>query len=134
MVDDRRDYIKQSIENADEANAKLEGIKVESETIINEAINRQNQLIKQATDEGNKLVQTAKEKASLEAQKQLEEGVKRLEVEKQKAIADIRIQVAELSVDIAEKILRKQLEDENSQQALIERFLDEVDNSDVLKN
>jgi F-type H+-transporting ATPase subunit b len=127
MVDERRTYIKQSLESAEEANRRLKNIKQESDTIIKEARDRQNTMIKQATDEGYKLVQNAKEQAMFEAQKQIDDAVQKIEVEKQKAMEDIRIQVAELSIVIAEKVLRKQLDNPTTQGALISRFLDEVE-------
>lgn len=127
MVDKRRKYISESITNADEANSRLAGIKQESETIINEARTRQNELIKQATEEGNKLVQAAKDKASEEAQKTMADAQKQIETQRQKAISGIRIQIADLSVGIAEKILRKKLESPESQDELINRLLDEVE-------
>ncbi|MDR0815723.1 MAG: F0F1 ATP synthase subunit B [Bacteroidales bacterium] len=127
IVDERRNYIKQSLESAEEANYKLENIKQESESIIKEARDRQNSMIKQATDEGHNLVQNAKEQAIVEAQRQIADAAQKIEVEKQRAMEDIRVQVAELSVVIAEKVLRRQLDSPANQDALIARFLDEVE-------
>ncbi|MDR2146087.1 MAG: F0F1 ATP synthase subunit B [Tannerella sp.] len=127
MVDERRAYIRESLESADEANRKLENIKQESDTIIKDARDRQNAIIKQATDEGNKLVQSAKDQALVEAQKQMDNAAQRIEVEKQRAMEDIRLEMAELSVRIAEKILRRKLDNPESQHALISQFLDEMD-------
>jgi F-type H+-transporting ATPase subunit b len=127
MVDERRDYIKQSLESAEEANHKLENIKQESDAIIKEAGDRRSAIMRQATDEAGRLVQNAREQALVEAQKQMDNAVQKIEIEKQRAMADIRIQVAELSVVIAEKVLRRQLDSPASQDALISRFLDEVE-------
>jgi F-type H+-transporting ATPase subunit b len=127
MVDERRTYIKQSLESAEEANRKLENIKQESDAIIKEARDRQNAMIKQAKDESEKMVQNAKEQAVFEAQKQIADAVHKIEVEKQKAMEDVRVRVVELSVMIAEKILRKQLDNSTNQNALISGFLDEVE-------
>jgi F-type H+-transporting ATPase subunit b len=131
MVDERRAYIKQSLESAEEANHRLENIKQESDTIIKEARDRQNTMIKQAADEGNKMVQDAKEKAIIETQKQIDDAAQKIEVEKQRAMEDIRVQIAELSVVIAEKVLRKQLDNPTNQDVLISRFLDEVETMKV---
>jgi F-type H+-transporting ATPase subunit b len=56
----------------------------------------------------------------------MDEAKTAIEQEKKAAIADIRKQVAELSVDIAEKVLRKNLKDDKSQMDLIDRMLDDV--------
>ena len=131
MVDERRTYIKESLESADEANRRLENIKQESDAIIKDARERQNTIIKQATDEGNKLVQSAKDQALIEAQKQVDDAARRIEVEKQRAREDIRLEMAELSVNIAEKILRRKLDNPQSQNELIAKFLDEMDTEKV---
>jgi F-type H+-transporting ATPase subunit b len=127
MVDERRTYIRQSLESAEVANHKLENIKQESESIIKDARDRQNMMIKQAMDEGNRMMQNAKDQAIVEAQKQIADAAQKIEIEKQKAMEDIRVQIAELSVVIAEKVLRRQLDSPTSQHALISKFLDEVE-------
>lgn len=128
MVDERHEYIRRSLDAADEANKALENIKQESEAILNEARANQSQLIKKALREGDDIIQQAKEKASAEADKQLVEATRQIEAQKQKAISEIRSQVAMLSVDIAEKILRRELDHSETQQTLISKLLDEVEN------
>ena len=127
MVDERHDYIRQSLDAADEANKKLENIKQESASILNEARARQSEIIKKAMTESDEIARKAKENAVLEGKKQLAEAMRQIEVEKQKAINDIRSQVAILSVDIAEKVLRSELHQPESQRALISKLLDEVE-------
>ena len=68
----------------------------------------------------------AKTQAQVEGQKLLDEAKKRIQAEKDSAISDIRRQVAVLSVDIAEKVLRKNLDDEKEQMEMIDRLLDEL--------
>lgn len=133
MVDERHDYIRQSLDAADEANKKLENIRQESESILNEARVRQSEIIKKAMTESDEIAKKAKENALLEGKKQLAEAMRQIEVEKQKAINDIRSQVAMLSVDIAEKVLRNELNQPESQLALISKLLDEVE-SEAGKN
>ena len=72
------------------------------------------------------IVSEAKEQARIEGNRLLEEAKKQILAEKEDAIRDIRRQVAVLSVDIAEKVLRKNLDDESKQTDMIERLLDEV--------
>jgi len=133
MVDERHDYIRQSLDAADEANKRLENIKQASEAILNEARSRQSEILKKAMAESDSIVRKAKENALSEGKKQLEEAKNQIEVEKQRAIDNIRSQVAMLSVDIAEKVLRNELAKPESQQALISKLLDEVE-SEAGKN
>lgn len=127
MVDERRDYIQKSLNEADEANKRLENMKQESEAILNETRANQSMLIKKTLKEGDEIIQQAKEKASIEADRQLTEATRQIEAQKQKAIHEIRSQVAMLSIDIAEKILRRELDHPETQQALISKLLDEVE-------
>ena len=127
MVNERREYIQQSLAAADEANRRLAEIRMESEGILNEARVRQSELIRQATAESDKMILDAKEKAAAEAQKQLDEAMRQIDAQKQQAVSDIRGQVARLSVDIAEKVLRRQLDDPARQEIFIAHLLDEIE-------
>ena len=102
MVNERREYIQQSLAAADEANRRLAEIRMESEGILNEARVRQSELIRQATAESDKMILDAKEKAAAEAQKQLDEAMRQIDAQKQQAVSDIRGQVARLSVELTQ--------------------------------
>ena len=129
MVNERKQYIDDSLKSAREANEKLSHIKEESESILVEARKEQARILKEAMDPRNKIVNEAKDKAKAEGGRLLEEARKQIQKEKDDAIRDIRKQVAELSVEVAEKVLRKQLSSEVEQNGMIERMLDEVSDS-----
>ena len=133
-VNERRDYILQSLAKADEANRSLESIKQQSEEILNEARRQQQDTIKQAANEASRLIQQANEDAVVQGKKKLAEAIRMIDVHKQKAIGEIRTQVAMLSVDIAEKILRHQLDISENHDRLLSEMLDEIEHSDILKN
>jgi F-type H+-transporting ATPase subunit b len=133
MVNERNEYIRHSLHAADEANIRLEEIGRQSATILKEAQNRQYEILKKATDDAAAIVHEAKEQAAAETKKQLAEAIVRMEAERQKALIDIRRQAALLSVGIAEKILHKELERTGSQQALIEKLLEEME-SETARN
>lgn len=126
MVDERKAYIDQSLQAAREANEQLAGVKAESEALLAKAHEEQARILKEALATRDTLLKEARMQAQVEGQKMLEEAKKQIQQEKISAINDIRQQVAVLSVDIAEKVLRKQLDDEQEQMALIDRLLDEV--------
>ncbi|MDR0742841.1 MAG: F0F1 ATP synthase subunit B [Tannerella sp.] len=134
MVDERRDYIQQSLAKADEANRTLEGIKLKSEELLESARKRQTEIIKQATAHAGQIMQKAKEEAAAMGKQKLDETIRLIDMQKQKAIGEIRSQVAALSVDIAEKILRRQLDNTESHEQLVSQFLDEIEDSDIVKN
>jgi len=83
-------------------------------------------IMNEAAQTRDLFIKEAKEKAGLEAAKLIEEARKQILIEKEDAIRDIRRQVAELSVDIAEKVLRGQLDKKNEQMDMINRLLDEI--------
>ena len=127
QVDERREYIRQSLDAADEANRKLATIKDETDAMLSAARVRQTELMKEATAEGEKIVQAAKDRAAAEARKLMDEAGQRIDAQRLKAADDLRREAARLSVDMAEKIIRGQLSNADSQEALVSRLLDEVE-------
>lgn len=126
MVNDRKDYIDSSLQKAHEANKKLANIKVESDALLQEARERQAAILKEAAATRDAIVEKAQDKAHEESNRLLTEAKVEIENQRQAAVNDIRKQVATLSVEIAEKVLREKLGDEKTQMDLIERMLDEI--------
>ena len=126
MVDKRNRYIDESLRKAHEAQERLANIEKEGESILQEAREKQAQILKEAAETRDAIVEKAQEKARNEGARLLDEAKTAIEQEKKAAIADIRQQVATLSVEVAEKVLRQNLKDDKSQMDLIERMLDEV--------
>ncbi|MDR3309078.1 MAG: F0F1 ATP synthase subunit B [Tannerella sp.] len=126
-VNDRRDYITQSLAKADEANRLLENVRQESAGIIDDARRHQADIIRQATAEAVRIVQKADTDAVTIGRQKLNEALRLIEMQKQKSIGAIRAEVAALSVDIAEKILRSQLADNDGHEKLIAKLLDEIE-------
>lgn len=126
MVNDRKDYIDSSLQKAHEANEKLANIKVESDALLQEARERQAAILKEAAATRDAIVEKAQDKAHEESNRLLTEAKVEIENQRQAAVSDIRKQVATLSVEIAEKVLREKLGDEKTQMDLIERMLDEI--------
>lgn len=130
MVNDRKDYIDESLRKAHEANERLTNIKAESEAILQEAREKQALILKEAAATRDAIVEQAQDKARSEGARLLSEAKAEIESQKQAAIGEIRAQVAELSVKIAEKILRQELSADGRQMEMIDRLLDEVSSSD----
>ena len=129
MVNNRKAYIDESLRKAHEANEKLANIKVESEALLQEAREKQAQILKEAAATRDAIVEKAQDKAREEGNRLLSEAKIEIENQKRAAISDIHKQVATLSVEIAEKILREKLGNDKAQMDLIERMLDEVSTS-----
>ena len=126
MVEGRKTYIDQSLEVAREANAQLSKLKEQGEALVVAANKEQGRILKEAMQERDKIIHEARKQAEAAAKKELDEVKKQIQIEKDEAIRDIRRQVAILSVDIAEKVIRKNLDDKREQMEMIDRMLDEV--------
>ena len=126
MVNDRKDYIDESLRKAHEANEKLANIQKEGESILQEAREKQAAILKEAAETRDAIVETAQDKAREEGARLLSDAKTQIENEKQNAIREIRGQVAELSVQIAEKVLKSKLSEDKAQMDMINRLLDEV--------
>lgn len=126
MVDERKNYIDESLKKAHEANERLAGIQQECERLLNEARVHQAEILSQAKTTGDSMIREAREKAQAEGAKMLLDAKAQIAAEKENALRDIKQTVADLSVVIAEKVVRQKLADNEQQQKLIERMLDEV--------
>ena len=126
MVEERKQFIDDSLRKAHEASERLENIKQEGEAILQEAREKQALMLKEAAETRDAIVEKAQAKAREEGARLLDEAKAEIEQEKQAAIADIRRQVATLSVEIAEKVLQQELSGNQSQMDLIDRMLDDV--------
>ena len=123
---DRKDFIDASLKKAREANERLANIQKEGESILQEAREKQAQILKEAAATRDAIVEKAQEKAREEGARLINDAKAEIEQEKKAAIADIRKQVATLSVEIAEKVLKQNLKGDQAQMDLIDRMLDDV--------
>jgi len=130
-ISEREKYINNSVKAADEAFSKLESIKEERNVILAKAREDQNALLKEVQVLKEKLIEDARNQARIEADKLIADARQSILAEKEQALKEVRNQVAMLSIGIAGKILRKNLETDASQLDLVNTILDEMD---TLKN
>lgn len=126
MVNERKAYIDDSLKKAHEANEKLANIQKEGESIKQEAREKEAEILREAAKTRDAIVEKAQAKAKDEGERLLNDAKAEIEAQKQNAVKDIRSQVAVLSVQIAEKVLRETLSTNEAQMDLINRLLDEV--------
>lgn len=126
MVEDRKNYIDESLQKAHEANERLAGIQQESERLLAEARAKQAEILAQAKATGDSIVSEARNKAQADGAKLLQEAKAQIAAEKENALRDIRQTVAALSIVVAEKVVRQKLANNDEQQALIEQMLNEA--------
>ncbi len=126
MIDSRKQYIDESLENARKANERLAQLQEETAKMLKQAQEQQSKILAEAVEMRNQIVEKAKTEATNEGQKLLQEAKQQIAQEKESAIRDIRREVGVLSVEIAEKVLRQNLQNDDDQMAMIDRMLDEI--------
>jgi len=124
-VEDREDKINDFLQKVSNAETILAELKTEGDNLISKAKEEQGRILKEAMQRYEKIIKEAQEEAENILQKKLMEANELIRIEKENAVRDIHKQVTELSLNIAEKVLLKKLEDENEQIELINRILEE---------
>ena len=126
MVDKRSAKIAQSLKDADEIEARMASWKVEQAQMLEATRKEQSLMLREATETKARIVADAKAQAQAQADKILSDAKARIEAEKESALRDVRKEIALLSVQVAEKVLRHELSDESSQRAFIDQLVDET--------
>lgn len=126
MIEERKRFIDDSLRNAKEANEKLANIKQESEAILKAAYDEQTRILREAAQMREQIINEACAKAGDEGEKMLAEVRTLIQHEKENAVREIRAQVAELSISIAEKVIRKELSTDVQQQEYTRKLVDEA--------
>lgn len=123
----RDEIIKGSLEAAEKAREDMKRLQADNEAILKKAREERENILKDARDIREKMINEAKGKASEEGEKLIEKAREGIEREKNKALAEIHDQVAYLSVEIASKILGEKLKESEQQSKLIDLYLKEMD-------
>ena len=125
-LDSRKKFIDESLVAAKQAYDKLENVKTQNKLLIEEANRERSQIISDAAKQRDLIIEKAKEKAIKEANQIVSNARQQIIQEREEAIIAIRREIALVSVDIAEKVLRKNLQEKEDQMSMIERLVDEI--------
>ncbi len=124
-VNEREQGIKDALDSAEQAKQEMANLQADNEKLLKEARAERDAMIKEARDIKNKMIIDAKEEAKGEADKMVAQAQAAIESEKKAAIADLKNQVASLSLEIAEKVVRENLSSADKQQKLVKNLLDD---------
>jgi len=124
---EREKSIEDAISEAKKAREEMAGLKASNEELMREARAERELLLKDARDIRDKEIAEAKTKAKAEADAMLGRAREDIRNEKNAAITEVKNQVAELSVQIAERILKEKLGDAAAQKALVDKVMNEAD-------
>jgi len=119
----REESIEEALKSADMARDEMASLKADNEKLMVEARVERDKLLKEAAAVANKIKHDAQQDAKKSALKMIEEAKSTIENEKQAAVKDVKNLVANLSLNIAEKVLRKNLSEDKAQKDLVATFL-----------
>jgi len=125
-LQDREESIDEALKSAEKAKEDMANLKADNEKLIAEAKQERDMMLKDASRIGEELKDKAKEDAKVIGDKMIEDARSTIESEKDDALKQIKNQVAELSLLITEKLLKKNLSDDKSQQELIKRYMKDI--------
>jgi len=125
-LNEREEGIQNALDEAENARKEMQNLTADNERILKEARAQRDEMMKEARAIKESMITEAKDEAKAEANKMIAQAQASIESEKQAAITDIKKQVAELSVGIAEKVVKKELANDKDQSKLIEQLLKEV--------
>lgn len=125
-VEKRSERIADSLVKADEVERRVAEMDAERGKMLEETRREQAKMLKEASDTRDLILEKAKADAAEETARMIEHARMQIEADRRSAEADMRRQIAMLSVDVAEKVLRKTLASSSEQSALIDRLVDEA--------
>lgn len=118
-LQEREDSIDEALKSAETARLQLESLKSDNQRLLNEARAERDKMLKEANEIKDQILAKAKSDAKQEGDKMIASAKEAIETEKVNAMNQLKTQVAVLTVDLAEKVLRKKMEDRSQQEAFI---------------
>ena len=125
-VNEREEGIKNALLSAENAKKDLQNLKSDNEKLLAEARLERDSMMKEAREIKEKMISDAKSEAQAQGQKMIEQAKATINTEKNAAMAELKNQVSSLSLEIAEKLLKDELSNKESQTKLVEKMLDDV--------
>ena len=122
-VNEREEGIKNALLSADNARKEMQNLQSDNQRILQEARMERDTLLKEAREMKDKMIADAKNEAQAQGQKMIEQAKAAIQTEKNAAMAELKLQVSTLSLQIAEKLLKDELSNKEAQVKLVEKML-----------
>jgi len=123
---ERENSIDEALHAADKAREEMKQLKFSNEKLLAEAKDERDAILRDARKLRDKMIDEAREKANQEANRIVENAKGRIENEKMAAMTDLKNQLASLSIEIAEKVLKQELSDEKKQKNYVQKLINEI--------
>lgn len=123
---EREQSIADSLATAEKVKAEMTQLKSENEALLAKAREERAQLLKEARETKDKIINEAKEQAKVEANRIVAEAQAAIQTQKMAAITEVKNQVGTLVIEVAEKVLRRELSNKSEQETYIRQLTNEV--------
>lgn len=118
--------IQNALDQARQAREEMQNLQAENEKLLATAREERTKMLKEARDTGNKLISEAKSKAREEAQNIVSNARQEIENQKQQALTEVKNQVGLIAIDIAEKVLKRVLQDKGTQEDYVNDLIGDI--------
>lgn len=125
-VNDREKAIQEAISLADTTKAEMKQLQAQNETLLRDARIERDNMIKEASETGKRIIQESKDTAKIQFEKIVAEAQEVIKSEKAAAITELKTQVASLSLEIAEKVIKGELASNDKQKALADKLAGDI--------
>lgn len=125
-VNEREEKIEGALKAAEEAEKRMQALNTQNEELLKKAREERDTILREAREMKESVIAEAKDKAKAEADKIMQSSREAIQNEKMAAIAELKNQVASLSIEVAEKIIRQELKSDDKQKQLANNFVEEV--------
>ena len=122
-VEERETKISDALDLAERTKQEMTQLKAQNEELIKQARQERDEILKTARETGDKIISDARSKSIADGDKIKADALAAIVIERQKAITEIKNQVATLSLDVAEKLVRQDLSNEARQKELAEKLV-----------
>ena len=123
---EREDSIQTALDSAERAKNEMAALKSDNEKLMKQAREERDLMLREAREAANRLHDQAQADAKKNAEKIIEDAKAVINIEKQAALRDVRAQVATFSIEIAEKLIKKNLSSDKAQKEMVDGFLNEL--------
>ncbi|SDK72251.1 F-type H+-transporting ATPase subunit b [Catalinimonas alkaloidigena] len=120
---EREEHIEGSLQAAQQAKEEMEKLHASNEALLQEARRERDKMLKEARETSERIVAEAHDKAQAEGNAMIAKAKATIETEKRAAVTELKNQVAQLSLEIAEKLVRQQLDNPTAQKTLVQKYI-----------
>jgi F-type H+-transporting ATPase subunit b len=123
---EREDSIQSALDQAEKAKVEMAALKADNEKLLKEAREERDKILRDARTAANRMQEEAQAAAKKSADRIIEDAKAVIQTEKQNALRDVRAQVAAFSLDIAEKLIKKNLSEDKAQKELVDSLIKDL--------